>query len=108
MEALEDSTWRKTSQPARRSAPTMQSTVPKMVASSASSFPARRTGRGTHLRPDSDETGPSAFIGKNMKVYLDGEEESDSESGSDVEIVPGVGVTSKPRRLVSIQVYRIN
>lgn len=104
IEALEDSTWLKTSQSTRKTATTMQSTAPKMIASSASSSSARRTGRGTHLRPDSDGTSPSAFIGRNMRVYLDGEEESHSGSGSDIEIVSGVGVTSKLRRLVSIQV----
>lgn len=101
MEAIENSTWRKTSQSTRKTTTTtMQSTAPRMIASSASSPSARRTGRGTHLRPDSDGADPSAFIGRNMRVYLDGEEESGS--GSDVEIVSRDGVASKTRTLVSI------
>lgn len=83
LEAIEDATWMKGLSP-RKTSSAQSGFAPRMVAASMSAArdnSGRSSAKGSQLT--AEDAGPPVFVGRGMKIYVDGEE--DEEQDFDVE-----------------------
>lgn len=86
LEAVEDATWRKGLSP-RKSSVAQSGIAPRMIAASVSANrkkAIRSSTKGFHLTPD--DVGPPIFVGRDMKLYVDDDDQLACES--DIEEIP--------------------